>query len=110
MGVPSPPENPYNGTNFTVIGEVELDLSVDTDVTVTGIWSGDATPQETSVPPYRILLPFLPATTTSSGEYTLTISIRSTNNFPLIISNSGTATYNLVIKRKLMLHVNNSHD
>ena len=110
MGVPSPPENSYNGTNFTVIGEVELDPSVDTDVTVTGTWSGDDTPQETSVPPYRILLPFLPATSNSSGEYTLTVSVRPTDNFPLIISNSDTATYNLAVKRKLMLHVNNSHD
>ena len=105
VGVPSPPENPYNGTNFTVIGEIELDPSVDTDVTVTGTWSGGNTPQETSVPPYRILLPFLPATTNSSGEYTLTISVRPTDNSPLITSNSHNASYNLVIKRKLMLHM-----
>ena len=75
---------------------------MDTGVTVTGTWSGDDTPQETSVPPYRILLPFLPATTSSSGEYTLTISVRPTDNFPLIISNSDTATYNLAVKRKLI--------
>ena len=110
VDVPNPPDNPYNGTNFTITGEVSLDPSVDTEVTVRGVWSGDNNPQETSVSPYQIHLPFQPAATNSSGEYTLTIIVRPADNSPLIISNSQSTTYNLMIKCKLLPHVDYSHD
>ena len=94
---------PYNGTVFTLTGVVQLDQSVDTDVTVLGVWSSGAAPQETTSPPYayRTNLTFQPLTSDSSREYTLNVTVRPSDNSPFIVGNSDSTTYNLVVQRKL---------
>ena len=96
----SDPFTPYNGTVFTLTGVVQLDQSVDTDITVSGVWSSGDGPQETTSPPYPTNLTFQPLTTDSSGEYILTVTVRSSDNSPFIVENNSSATYNLVVQRK----------
>ena len=96
---------PYNGTNFTLTGVVQLSDYVDTDVTVLGVWSSNSNPQETSLlqsteSPYPTDLIFQPLTTNSTGEYTLTVTVRASDDSEFILGNSGNATYNLVVTRE----------
>jgi hypothetical protein len=72
---------------------------VDTDITVSGTWSGGTSSIVTTA---QIMLSLLPVTTDSSGEYTVTYTIHSSDNFPYIIEYSGQNSYNLVVARKLM--------
>ena len=102
VSVLNPPATPYNGTNFTITGVVQLDQNVDTDVTASGMWSGDDEPQETTTPPYPTIFTFQPLATNSSGEYTLTVSVRPSDNSPYILGNNGSTTYNVMVQRKLM--------
>jgi hypothetical protein len=92
----------YNGTNLTITGSIDLDSNVNTPVTVSGIWTGDTVPQVIIVSPYHIMLSLLPVATGSSGEYTVTYTIRSSDNSPHIIEYSGHGSYNLAVIRKLM--------
>ena len=97
------PLTPYNGTVFTLTGVVQLDQSVNTDITVSGMWSTGNGPQETTSPPYPTSLSFQPLTSDSSGEYLLTVTIRPSDNSPFIVGSSGSTTYNLVVQRKLFM-------
>ena len=92
----------YNGTNLTITGSIDLDSNVNTPVTISGMWTGDTVPQVITVSPYQIMLSLLPVATDSSGEYTVTYTIRSSDNSPYIIEYSGQDTYNLVVACKLM--------
>ena len=92
----------YNGTNLTIVGRIQQDSNVDTDITVLGMWTDDTVPQMISVPPYQIMLSLLPVATGSSGEYTVTYTIRSSDNSLHIIEYNGTDSYNLAVARKLM--------
>jgi hypothetical protein len=72
---------------------------VDTDVTISGTWSGGTSSIVTTA---QIMLSLLPVATGSSGEYTVTYTIRSSDNSPHIIEYSGQDSYNLMVARKLM--------
>ena len=91
----------YNGTNFTLTGLIELHGNVDTDVTVSGIWTSGDGPQESTSPPYLTNLTFQPLATNSSGEYTLTASVQPSDNSSFIVGNSGSYSYSLSVQRKL---------
>ena len=93
---------PYNGTNFTLTGVVQLSVYVDTPVTVLGVWSTGDNPQETTIPPYATDLPFQPLATDSSGDYTLTVTVRPSDNSEFILSRNGSVTYNVVVTRELL--------
>ena len=92
----------YNGTNLTITGRIDLDSNVNTPVTVSGMWTGGTVPQVITASPYQIMLSLLPVATDSSGEYTVTYTIRSSDNSLHIIEYNGTDNYNLVVARKLM--------
>ena len=104
VSVLDPPATPYNGTIFTITGVVQLDWNVDTDITASGMWSGDGVSQEITTPPYPTILNFQPLATSSSGEYNLTVSVRSSDNSSYIVGNSGNTSYNLVVRRKFCSH------
>ena len=87
---------------MTITGELHLDPNVDTDVTTEGMWSGDSTPQVITAPPYPINRSFLPVATDSSGEYTVTYTIRSSDLSPYIVEYRGTDSYNFTAIRKLL--------
>ena len=91
----------YNGTNFTLTSVVELHGNVDTDVTVSGIWSSGDGPQQSTSPPYLTNLTFQPLATNSTGEYTLTASVQPSDNSSFIVGNSGSYSYSLSVQRKL---------
>ena len=96
---------PYNGTNFTLTGVVQLSDYIDTDVTVLGVWSSISNSQETSLQestesPYPTDLTFQPLATNSTGEYTLTVTVRASDDSEFILGNSGSTTYNLVVTRE----------
>ena len=74
---------------------------MDTDITASGVWSSGDGPQETTIPPYPTNLTFHPLTSNTSGEYTLTVTVRPLDNSPFIVWSNGSATYNLVVQRKL---------
>ena len=97
---------PYNGTVFTLTGVVQLHQSVDTAVTVVGMWSSGDGSQETiaTSPPYPINLTFRPLTSSSSGEYVLTVTVRPSDNSQFIVESNGSTTYNLMVQRKLILN------
>ena len=92
----------YNGTNLTITGSIDLDSNVNTPVTFSGMWTGDTVPQVITASPYQIMLSLLPVATDSSGEYTVTYTIRSSDNSPHIIEYNGIDNYNLVVVGKLM--------
>ena len=94
---------PYNGTNFTLTGVVELHQSVDTDISVSGVWSNGDGSQETTSPPYPTNLTFRPLTSDSSGEYVLTVTVRPSENSLFIVGSNGSTTYNLVVQRKFFI-------
>ena len=100
VSVLDPPATPYNGTNFTITGMIQLDQNVDTDITASGMWSSSDEPQETISPPYPTSLTFQPLATNSSGVYTLTVSVRPSDNSPYMVGNNGSTIYNLVVRRK----------
>ena len=103
VSVLDPPAIPYNGTVFTITGVVLLDQHVDTDVTASGMWSGVGGSQEITSPPYPTSLTFQLLATNSSGEYTLTVSVRPSDDSPYIVGNSGSTSYNLVVRRKFVV-------
>ena len=82
-------------------GEVEVHPSVDTNVIVSGMWSSDDTSQETTSPPYLTNLTFQPLATNSSGEYTITASVRPSDNSQFIVENGNSASYTLTVRREL---------
>ena len=80
---------------------VELDQSVDTDVTASGLWSNNGGVfQETMSPPYLTNLTFRPLATDSSDVYTLTVSVRPSDSSPYVVGNNGSTEYSLVVQRK----------
>ena len=81
------------------MGRIQQNSNVDTDVTVSGTWSGGTSSTVTAA---QIMLSLLPVATDSSGEYTLAYTIRSLDNSPHIIEYSGQDSYNLPVTRKLM--------
>ena len=93
----------YNGTNLTITGELQLDPNVDTPVTTEGMWCGDSIPQVTTVPPYQINRLFLPVATNSSGEYTMTYTICSSDLSSYIVAYNGTDSYSFTAIRKLLI-------
>ena len=98
----------YNGTNLIITGSIDLDSNVNTPASLSGMWTGDTVPQVITASPYSIMLSLLPVTTDSSGEYTVTYTIRSSDNSPHVIEYSGQDTYNLVVARKLMYCIHTS--
>ena len=80
------------------MGRFQQNSNVDTDVTISGIWSGGTSSIVTTA---QNLLSLLPVATDSSGEYTVTYTIRSSDNSPHIMEYSGQDTYNLAVARKL---------
>ena len=86
---------------MTITGRIDLDSNVNTPVTISGMWTGDTVPQVIIIPPYQIMLSLLPVATDSSGEYTVTYTIRSSDNSSHIIEYSGQDSYNLAVARKL---------
>lgn len=92
---------PYNGTTFTLTGAIELHLSVDTDVLVTGTWSHRSRLLETTSPPYPSNLTFQPLATNSSGEYSLFVQVRAADGSMFIVESIVNATYDLIVQRKL---------
>ena len=91
----------YNGTNLTIMGRIQQNSNVDTDVTISGTWSGGTS--SIIVTTAQIMLSLLPVATDSSGEYTVTYTIRSSDNSPHIIEYNGTDSYTLAVACKLML-------
>ena len=91
---------PYNGTNFTLTGMIEVDENVDTAVIVSVVWSSNSGPQEVLSPPYLTSLTFEPLSPTNSKEYTLSATVRSSGNSAFILSNTGSATYNVIVQCK----------
>ena len=75
---------------------------MDTDVAISGTWSGGTSSIVTTT---QIMLSLLPVATDSSGEYTVTYNIRSSDNSPHIIEYNGTDSYNLAIACKLMCRI-----
>ena len=104
--------SPYNGTVFNLTGEIQLDLGVvNTDITVIWVWSLGGELLETqsttaSSSPHQITLTFQPLASDSSGEYILTVTIRPFDNFPFIVESNGSATYSLLVQRKLGMNDN----
>ena len=84
------------------MGRIQQNSNVDTDVTVSGTWSGGTSSLVTTA---QIMLSLLPVTTDSSGEYTLAYTIRSSDNSPHIIEYSSQDGYNLAVARKLMWYI-----
>ena len=89
---------PYNGTNFTLTSLIELSDSIDTDVTISGVWSPSSYSQVSETPPY--LTNFQPLATNSSGNYTLTVTIQPTDDSDFIMPSNTSTTYHLVVMRK----------
>ena len=75
---------------------------MDTPVTVLGVWSSGENPQESTTSPYPTDLLFQPLATDSSGEYTLTVTVRPSDNSEFILSRNGSVTYDLVVTRELL--------
>ena len=71
---------------------------MDTDVTISGTWSSGTSSIVTTT---QIMLSLLPVATDSSGEYTVTYTIRSSDNSPHIIEYNGIDSYNLAVACKL---------
>ena len=95
---------PYNGTVFTLHGVAQLDSSVDTNVTVTSIWSdSDGAQVTTSItsPPYTTSLEFRPLASGSSKEYSLNVTIRPTGD-SFVVGNSTSIVYRLTVQRKFV--------
>jgi hypothetical protein len=90
----------YNGTNLNITGIIDLDSNVNTPVNVSWMWTGDTVPQVITISPYQIMLSLLPVATDSLGEYTVSYTIRSSDNSPHIIEYSGQDSYNLAVARK----------
>ena len=101
------PPTPYNGTIFTLTGVVQLDKSVDTEITASGVWSSGDGPQETTSPPYPTNLIFRPLTSDSSGDYILTVTVKPSDNSPFIVGNNSSTTYSLVVQCKLIVYGSN---
>ena len=94
----------YNGTNLTITGSIQVDSNVDAPITVSGMWTGGTTPQVTTASPYLIMLSLLPVATDSSGMYTVTYTIRSSDNSQYIVQYNSLESYNLTVERKPMCY------
>ena len=97
---------PYNGTNFTLTGVVELHTNVDTNVTVSLIWNTVNDQRNTTItsPPYVANLTFQPLATNSSGEYTFTAFIQPLNDSQFVVGNSGNTIFKLTVRGTLFLN------
>ena len=97
---------PYNGTVYNLTGAVQLDMSVvNTDVVAAWVWSlGGETliVHETMSPPHQSIFTFRPLATNSSGEYCLSVMLRSLDNADYIAQNSQSTTYSISVLRKLI--------
>ena len=92
---------PYNGTIFSLNGIAHLDPSVDTNVTVMGIWSDSEGQQVTTSPPYIFSLEFRPLSGASSKQYTLNVTVLPTDNSPFnVASNLTILPYSLAVQSK----------
>ena len=88
---------------FKITGVVQLDQNVDTAVTTSGMWSSSGGVLQDSTSPYPTSLTFHPLATNSSGVYTLTVTIRPSDNSQYIVGNNGSTSYSVVVRRKLKL-------
>ena len=84
---------------------VQLSVYVDSDVTVLGVWSSNSNPQETSLQEatesmYQTDLTFQPLTTNSTGEYTLIVTVRASDDSEFILGSIRSVTYNLMVTRE----------
>lgn len=97
---------PYNGTVFSLTGEVQLNISVvNTDITVLWVWSHGGrtlkTASTTSPSPHRLTIEFIPLATNSSGRYHLNMTVVPVDNAEYVIGNSDSGTsYDLVVESK----------
>ena len=99
---------PYDGTIFTLTSEVELHPTIDSGLTIVGVWSSGDGPhhvQEIASPPYLTNLTFYPLTANSSGEYTLAVTVQPSEDTPFIMGTSANIGYNLLVKRKFDLNL-----
>ena len=97
--------SPYNGTVFNLTGRIQLDPGmVNTDITVTWVWSLGGNmleTQTTSSRPHRITITFNPLATNSSGQYNLNLTVIPSENSEYIIGNrDGSTVYDLMVERK----------
>ena len=89
---------------MTITGRIQQNSNVDTPVTVSGMWTGDATTQVVTASPYLIMLSLLPVATDSSGMYNVTYTIRSSDNSQYIMQYNGLESYNLTVEREPMCY------
>ena len=93
---------PYNGTVFTLNGVAQLDQSVDTNVTVTGIWFDSDGVQVATSQHYTTSLEFQPLASGSSKQYIFNVMIAPTDNSSFVIASSTSIVYNLIVQRKIL--------
>lgn len=95
---------PFNGTVYNLTGAIQLDTNiVDTAIIATWEWSRGGQSLrilETVSPYYQSVLTFQPLATNSSGEYRLSVTLRSENNTVYIIQNRASITYSMSVLRK----------
>ena len=93
---------PYSGTIFSLFGEVELHPSVDTDVTVMGVWYSEDGPHvdllETASPVYHTNLTFYPLTSSSSGEYTFAVTVQPSGDYLFIVEITNDTSFILEVR------------
>ena len=100
---------PYNGTKFTLSGVVYMEQSVDTNITIDGLWSTSSClglwscSQEVTTMQHQIDLLFQPLSGDSSGEYTLTVNVKPSVNSEYIVESSNSTTYYLTVQGKVIL-------
>ena len=98
---------PYNGTVFNLTGVILLDRNIiDSDVIAIWVWSYDGAileRLETRSQPYSASLVFEPLATNSSGEYSLAVTIQSSDRSDYIVANSGSIVFSLMVLRKLFI-------
>ena len=93
---------PYNGRVFTLNGVAQLDRSVDTNVTVTGVWSDSDGVQVATSQEYTTSLEFQPLASGNSKQYILNVTIAPTDNSSFVIASSTSIGYNLIVQRKII--------
>ena len=95
---------PYNGTSYNLTGTIQqLDMSiVNTEIVTTWLWTlaGVMIRDFDVVSPHQSVLMFQPLATNSSGEYHLTVTLRSLNNTDYITESSASNTYSIFVLRK----------
>ena len=95
---------PYNGTVYNLTGSMQLDTSnVDIDIVVTWEWSlrgQTLRSTETISAPHVSVLSFEPLATNSSGDYSLSVTVRPLNGSDFITDSSVVAIHSLNVLRE----------